>query len=180
MLRLIASRHNIWYAKSVKNERLKMSDFPVPRSHIEAGLNAVGARYAAFEYDSLVLSSAEAFEAGNREASLVPYVRFMVDATIESLKHYVPPLGSEAQQTYREVTERVKVASRYARAIISFDTHPDYPDLVNPFFEDLYTTSPILRAITEKDETMPRAFVIDSSYMSSLISTTFSDVGAAS
>jgi len=147
-----------------------MSKFKVPIKHIRTGLEAVQRKHDNEEYDDLAVATYNSFEKGNNpEAPLIPYVRFVLDATLASLERH-GPAGK-----VNEVRDRAVVAATYARAIDSFA----FQDKNKPFFANLYNKYPILSEMMLDSPNIGRALMTDREYASSLAASPFSDVSIA-
>jgi hypothetical protein len=141
----------------------------VPIAHIETGIKAVRKKNDNEGYDDLILATHASYERGkNPDAPLVPYVQFVLDATLASLARHNPRIDGKD-----EVRNRAELAGTYARAIdrYTFEHNPK-----DPLFARIYGDYPILSEMMFENPEISHAFMTGRTYMSSLVSSPFSDV----
>jgi hypothetical protein len=150
---------------------MPQSQFEIPAHHIRYGLNAVIKKGEEDGYGDLIDATVESYNGGkNPEAPLVPYVQFILDATLQTLERFDPLAAFPEQQ--HEVLARENVACRYVTAFNYYGVEP---------FAEIYSMYTFLDEImdTEEEQEKAAAFMADRKYMASLGRSAFGDVRMA-
>lgn len=149
-----------------------MPKLNVPHKHIQTGLEAVKRKHNNEGYVDLVVATYKSYEkGGNPDAPLVPYVQFVLDATLASLESH-----NSVVSRLNEVRDRAYVAATYATSIDRFAFEYNRN---NPFFVGIYDEYPVLREMMLDNPDIGQAFMTNREYMSSLVRSPFSDVSLA-